>query len=118
MTSCRNYVQLIGNLGKDVELRTLDNGSKLANVTLATSSYYKNKEGEKVQETQWHNVQAWGKQAELMQQILSKGSSVLVTGKLEYSNSVDKEGIKRYYSNVVIKEFMKLSKNEKEDLPF
>jgi len=116
MNAIKNQVQLIGNLGKDVELISLDNGKKLARFTMATNFFYKNKEGEKVQETQWHNIAAWGKQAETIEQMLKKGSEVIVNGRLTYSNYVDKDGIKRYKSEIVLKDFMTLSK--KEEMPF
>jgi len=112
MNAIKNQVQLIGNLGKDVELVTLESGNKLARITLATNSYYKNKEGEKVQETQWHNLNAWGKKAEAMEKILKKGSELIVNGKLTYTNYVDKEGIKRYNSVIVVNDFMTISKKE------
>jgi len=116
MNAIKNQVQLIGNLGKDIDLISLDGGNKLAKFTLATNSFYKNKDGEKVQETQWHNITAWGKKAEIMEQMLKKGSEVIVNGKLTYTNYVDKEGVKRYNSEIVVNDFMTLSK--KEQTPF
>ncbi len=116
MNAIKNQVQLIGNLGKDVQLLSLDGGRKLAKFTLATNSFYKNKEGEKVQETQWHNCTVWGKKAETMEQMLRKGSEVIVHGKLTYTNYVDKEGIKRYNSEIVVQDFMTLSKKDESPL--
>jgi len=82
MNSLNNNVQLIGNLGKDPVFKKFDNGNHLIKFSLATTDYYKNKDGEKMQDTQWHNLVAWGKTAELMEQILTKGSRVVVQGKL------------------------------------
>ncbi len=116
MNTIKNSVQLIGNLGKDIEFKELDSGKKLAKFTLATNDYYKNAAGEKVEETQWHNITAWGKLAENMEQILSKGETVALKGKLKYSQSEDKEGNKRYYTEVIANEFFKMSK--KNESPF
>lgn len=112
MNALMNSVQLIGNLGKDVELKTLDNGRKVANASLATSEFYKNAKGEKVQDTQWHNLVAWGKIAELMNEHSKKGQRILVQGKLKYSSFEGKDGNTRYVSNVEVKEFMRLTKEE------
>lgn len=116
MNSLSNNVQLIGNLGKDPILTTFDNGNKLVKFSLATTDYYKDKSGEKVQDTQWHNLIAWGKIAELMDQILSKGSRVIVQGKLVSRSYDDKEGNKRYVTEIVARDFVSLSK--KENMPF
>ncbi len=116
MNTLKNSVQLIGNLGKDIEYKELASGKKLAKFTLATNDYYKNASGEKVEETQWHNITAWGKIAENMDQILSKGETVALKGKLRYSQSEDKDGNKRYYTEVVANEFFKISK--KNESPF
>ena len=115
MNTLRNSVQLIGNLGKDIELKAFDNGSKLAKFSLATNEYYKNNKGEKVQETQWHNVVAWGKTAELMEKVLNKGSEVAIRGKLTHRSYDDKEGVTRYVSEIVAQEFVKITK---EEVPF
>jgi len=112
MNNIRNFVQLIGRVGKDVELKIFDQGKTLARITIATNDYYKNNRGEKVQETQWHNCIAWGKTAELMESMLSKGSEVIVSGKLTHRSYEDKEGKTRYSTEVVISEFMALSKKE------
>jgi len=105
MNSIRNQVQLLGNLGKDVEISKFDSGSVKASFTLATNEYYKDNKGEKVESTQWHNVVAWGKSAELMKSILSKGSKVLVKGKLVSRSYDTKEGEKKYITEVVANEF-------------
>lgn len=118
MTTLKNSVQLIGHLGKDVELREVANGSKMAKITLATNDYYKNNKGENMKETQWHNLVAWGRNAELMAQLLSKGNEVAIQGKLVHRMYEDKEGNVRYTSEVKVNEFIKISKTEKVAAPF
>lgn len=110
MNTLRNSVQLIGNLGKDVELKTFENGNSVVNFPLATSEYFTNSEGEKVQTTQWHNVVAWGKRGEAMHSSLNKGNQVLIQGKLTYKSYEDKEGIKRYKTEVIADGFVKMTK--------
>jgi single-strand DNA-binding protein len=90
MFALRNKVQLIGNLGSDPDVRTTDGGKKWARLRLATSESYRNAKGEKVTETQWHNVVAWGKHAELAQKYLSNGREGVIEGKLVNSNYVDR----------------------------
>ncbi len=108
MNNLRNSVQLIGHLGKDPEFKKLEEGKMIAKVSIATSDTYKNAKGEKVIETQWHKLIAWGKTAEIMERLLKKGNEVAVTGKLVHRTYEDKEGIIRNYSEVVVNEFMKL----------
>lgn len=118
MNNLKNSVQLIGNLGRDVELKEISTGSKVANFTLATNDYYKNNKGEQVKETQWHSIVAWGKTAELMAKVLKKGSSVVLQGKLVHRTYEDKDGNVRYTSEVKVHEFINMSKPEKEAVPF
>lgn len=118
MNSIKNSVQLIGHLGKDVDVKTLENGNARALVSLATNEYYKNNNGEKVQNTYWHNIVAWGKTAESMSSHLQKGNEVLIRGKLVHRSYEDDSGTKRYVSEVVANEFMKLTKKEEADMPF
>ncbi len=115
MNTLRNSVQLYGNLGKDVEFKNFDSGSSKASFALATNDYYKNNKGEKVQDTQWHNIVAWGKTAENMNSMLSKGAQVLIKGKLVSRSYDDKDGNKRYITEIVANEFVTFSKKE---LPF
>ena len=115
MNTLKNNVQLIGNLGKDVELITFDGGMQKASLRLATNDYYKNKDGEKVKQTEWHSLIAWGKKAENMSNILKKGNEVAVQGKLTHRSFEDKDGVTRYVSEIVVQEFLKITK---EDLPF
>ncbi len=108
MNALRNKVQLIGNLGMDPEVKSLDGGKKLAKMSIATNENYKNAKGEKVTETQWHNLIAWGKTAEIVEKFLKKGSEVAVEGKLINRNYIDKEGIKRYVTEIEVSEVLML----------
>lgn len=108
MNNLKNSVHLIGHLGKDPEVRTFEDGRKLAKVTIATKDSYKNANGDKVIETQWHNLLAWGKTAELMEKLLFKGNEVAVQGKLTHRTYEDKEGTVRNFTEIVINEFMKI----------
>lgn len=117
MTTLRNEVQLIGNLGKDVEFRELASGAQLAKFSLATNEVYKNTKGEKVKETTWHNIIAWGKVAELMNTLLEKGSEVAIKGKLVNANYEDKNGNMVYRTEIKASDFLKMSKKE-ETMPF
>ena len=108
MNALRNKVQLIGNLGMDPEVKSLDGGKKLAKMSIATNENYKNAKGEKVTETQWHNLVAWGKTAEIIEKFLKKGSEVAIEGKLINRNYTDKEGIKRYVTEMEVSEVLML----------
>lgn len=105
MNNIRNSVFLIGNLGQDPEMRTTVNGKTLTRFSLATNEVYRNQQGERVTETQWHRLIAWGKLGELLNSLLSKGRSVAVRGKLTYNSYEDKEGQKRLFSEIVVQEF-------------
>ena len=111
MKTLKNHVQLIGNLGQDVELREFDNGSKKANFTLATSEKYTDKNGEKIEDTQWHNITAWGKIATWINDSLAKGDYVMIQGKLTHRKYEDKDGNTKYFTEIIAGEFMKLNKN-------
>jgi len=110
MNNVKNKVQLIGNLGNAPEIKILDGGKKLARISLATNETYKNTKGEKITETQWHNVIAWDKTAEIMEKYFTKGLEVLIEGKLVNHNYTDKEGIKRYTTEVQANELLILTK--------
>lgn len=118
MNTLNNSVRLIGNLGKDVELKELPSGSKVASLTIATNDFYKNNKGELMKETQWHNLVVWGKNAENMSKLLKKGSEVAIEGKLVHRNYEDKDGNVRYTSEIKVNEFIKVSRMEKEATPF
>ena len=108
MYTLKNKVQLIGNLGTRPDIRNTDEGKKWARFSLATNETYKNAKGEKITETQWHNLVAWGKIAELAEKHLSKGSEVAVEGKLVTRNYTDKEGIKRFVTEIQVNELLML----------
>jgi single-strand DNA-binding protein len=108
MNALRNKVQLIGNLGMDPEIKSLDGGKKLAKLRIATNETYKNAKGERVTETQWHNLIAWGKTAEIVEKFLKKGTEVAIEGKLINSNYTDKEGVKKYFTEIEVSEVLML----------
>lgn len=110
MNALRNKVQLIGNLGSDPEIVKLESGRKLAKFSMATNENYKNKQGERVTDTQWHNIVAWGKTAEIAEKYLEKGKEVLVSGKLTTRNYESQEGQKRYVTEVLANEFVMFGK--------
>ena len=110
MNALRNKVQLIGNLGNDPEIVNLDGGNKLAKFSIATNETYKNAKGEKVTDTQWHNVVAWGKTAEIVENYLTKGNEVAVEGKLIHRSYENKEGEKRYITEIRCNELLMLGK--------
>lgn len=114
MNTLRNKVQLIGNLGQDPEIRTFDNGKTSARFSLATSDAYKDATGNKVTETQWHNIVAWGNLAKTIEKYLFKGSEVAVEGKLTHRTFDDKEGNKRFYTEVVLNDMVMLRGNKSE----
>ena len=110
MNALKNKVQLIGNLGNDPEVIIMENGNKLAKFSMATNESYKNAKGERVTETQWHNVVAWGKTAEIVENYLVKGKEVAVEGKLTSRSYETKEGEKRYITEIQCKERLMLDK--------
>tara|TARA_B100000780_G_scaffold272785_1_gene235459 strand:+ start:417 stop:746 length:330 start_codon:yes stop_codon:yes gene_type:complete len=104
----KNRVQLIGNLGMDPEVRAFEGGKKLAKVSIATNETYRNAKGEKVTDTEWHNLIAWGKTAEVFEKYLKKGSEVMVEGKITSNSYEDKAGVKRYTTEIVVQEVLML----------
>ncbi|NOR87901.1 MAG: single-stranded DNA-binding protein [Bacteroidales bacterium] len=114
MKNLRNQVQLIGNLGADPEMREFSNGNNKVNIRLATSDSYKNKAGEKVTDTQWHNVVAWNGTGKYIKNYTTKGTEIMVQGKLTHSSYEDKNGVTKYVTEVVADQVMILSKKEKE----
>jgi len=104
MSTLRNRVQLIGNVGNDPEVKTFDGGKKVTNLTIATNESYRNDKGEKVEQTEWHRVVAWGKTAEIIEKYVSKGKEIAVDGKLTHRSYDDKNGEKRYITEVVVSE--------------
>ena len=105
--SLRNKVTLIGHTGKEVEIANFEKGMK-ATVSLATNDYYTNSLGEKVEETQWHNLVAFGKTAEIFQKYVQKGKEIAIEGKLTYRTYDDKDGQKRYITEIRVEELLLL----------
>ncbi|WP_151087520.1 single-stranded DNA-binding protein [Hymenobacter baengnokdamensis] len=99
-----NKVILVGNLGKDPEVRHLEGGNSVAHFTLATNEYYKDKQGARVERTEWHNISAWRGLAELAEKYLKKGSQVYVEGKLRTRQYQDKDQQTRYITEIIAEE--------------
>ena len=110
MSTLRNKVQLIGHVGNDPEIKSFDGGKKLAKLNVATNESYKNDKGEKVEETQWHSLIAWGKTADIIEKYVVKGKEIAIEGKLTHRSYEDKNGEKRYVTEVVIDELLLLGK--------
>ena len=112
MNALRNKVQLIGNLGNAPEIKNTENGKKLARFSIATNEIYQNAKGEKVTETTWHNLVAWEKLAELAEKYLHKGTEVVIEGKLINRSYNDKEGNKKYITEVQVNEMLMLGSKD------
>ena len=113
MKTMNNTVRLIGNLGFDPEVREIAKGRKVARFSVATNESYTNSAGERVTDTQWHTVVAWGRIADQVERMLSKGSPVMVEGRLVHRSYTGKEGVKRYVTEIVLNDF-KVIANTKE----
>ena len=110
-----NKVILVGNLGKDPEVRYLDSGVAVANFSLATTENYKNKQGEKVSQTEWHNIVLWRGLAEVAEKWLKKGSSVYIEGKIRTNKWEDKEGNTRYNTEILADNMTMLGNRNNSD---
>lgn len=108
MKSLRNSVQLIGNLGMDPEVKQVANGGKLVRFSIATSDTYKNQQGEKVTDTQWHNLVIWGGLAEVAEKYLKKGNQVAVEGRLETNSYDDKSGNRKFFTQIRVNDLVML----------
>ncbi len=106
MSTLKNHVQLIGNVGQEPQITSLESGKKVARLSLATNEFYKNDKGEKVQSTEWHTVTAWGKTAEIIEKYAGKGKEIGLGGKLKSRSYTDKEGVKRYVTEVEANEIL------------
>jgi single-strand DNA-binding protein len=116
MNTLRNKVQLIGNLGTNPEIRSFDNGKTVARFSLATTDSYQDATGKKISETQWHNLVAWGGLAKIIEKYLTKGSEVAVEGKLTHRTYEDKDGNKKYFTQIVLHDMVMLhTRNNKEE---
>ncbi len=110
MTGSLNKVMLIGNLGRDPEVRQSTNGNTIANLAIATTERFKDKTGEWSEKTEWHRVVAFGSRADVMAKYLKKGSSVFIEGHLQTRSWDDKDGVKRYSTEVVMRDFQFLDR--------
>jgi single-strand DNA-binding protein len=110
MNAMKNKVQLIGHVVKEPEIKTFDGGKKLANITIATNDYYINDKGDKVEQTEWHKVTAWGKVAEIIEKYVTKGKEIAIEGKLTHRSYDDKDGNKRYITEVVVNDILLMGK--------
>ncbi|MGB1039769.1 MAG: single-stranded DNA-binding protein [Flavobacteriales bacterium] len=128
MNNLRNKVQLIGRLGQTPEVKHLDSGKTVANFSMATNYKYKNAQGEWTDSVDWHNLVAWGKTAEIIEKYVNKGSEIGIEGRLTTRSWEDKDGNKRYTTEVLVNELLlmgakpsdekKTKKKEEADLPF
>lgn len=110
MNTLKNRVQLIGNVGQDPEIKNLEGGRKLANISLATNDSYTNEKGEKITDTQWHRLTAWGNTAEIIEKYVTKGKEIAITGKISYKSYDDKNGEKRFATEITINELQFVGK--------
>ncbi len=108
MNTLKNSVRLVGNLGMDPEVKSFDNNRKLAKISLAIHETYKNDKGEKVSDTQWHNLVLWNMQAKFAEEYLKKGDEIAIEGKLASRSYIDKDGNKKFATEIVVNEFMKV----------
>jgi single-strand DNA-binding protein len=105
----KNRVQLIGHVGQEPEIKTINN-KKVATLTIATNDFYYNEKGDKVEQTEWHRVTAWGKTAEIIEKYVTKGKEIAVEGKLTHRSYDDKDGNKRYVTEILVSELLLLGK--------
>lgn len=114
MNTLKNKVHLVGNLGFDPEVREIAKGRKVARISVATNDSYRNAAGEKVTDTQWHTVVAWGQTAEMVERLLRKGSPLILEGRLVHRSYEAKDGSKRYITEVVMNNFQLLPGKREE----
>ena len=105
----KNRVQLIGHIGQEPEVKTINN-KKVATLTIATNDFYYNEKGDKVEQTEWHRITAWGKTAEIIEKYVTKGKEIAVEGKLTHRSYDDKDGNKRYVTEILVSELLLLGK--------
>jgi single-strand DNA-binding protein len=110
MNNLSNSVRLTGRLGAAPELRELDDDKRVAKISLATNYYHKNGKGETVQETHWHQLVLWNRQAEIAEKYLNKGSQIAIEGRLANRFYTDQDGVKRFITEVIVSEMMLLGK--------
>lgn len=117
MSGSLNKVSIIGNLGKDPEIRTTPSGKKVANFSVCTSDRWTDKEGKKQESAQWHRLVAWGPLAEIIEKYVRKGSQAYFEGKLDYRKYTGKDGIERYSTEIVVSEMQMLGGKSAESAP-
>lgn len=106
MSTLRNYVQLFGRLGNDPESKTFNENKKMVKFSLATNEFFRDKDGERQDDTQWHNIIAFGKNADIAEKYLKKGKEVAVSGKIKYGSWEDKEGNTHYITEIVANDIL------------
>jgi|SRR5690554_2103477 len=117
MSTIRNSVQLVGHLGRDPEIRNLNSGKKVGTVSIATSTSFKDANGEYRRNTQWHNLVAWGPQADYLEKYLRKGNHIGVRGRLTHRQYQGKDGEQKHRTEIIVDEFVSFTPREKS-LPF
>jgi len=119
MNALRNRVQLIGRLGQDPEVKTLESGKKVTNFTMATNETFKGVDGNKTEETTWHNIVAWNGLAEISSKYLKKGKEVCIEGRISYRTYTDKNGVPKSVTEIVASDLVLLSSGgvARADLP-
>jgi single-strand DNA-binding protein len=115
MNSLRNNVHLIGYVGANPEIKTTTSGKKVANFDIATTDVFYDPNGEKQTETMWHNMVAWGKTAETVEKFLVKGKEVVIQGKIANRSYLDKNGVKKYISEILVQEMLLVGGPKKEE---
>ena len=117
MQTIKNFVHLIGHVGNDIQLRAFESGRKKATFSLATSDSYKDSNNEYITNTQWHNLVAWGKTAELISTLISKGDQLVIKGSINYRSYQNKDGNTRYITEILIESFYKTHKKSDAHAP-
>lgn len=117
MAGSLNKCCLIGNVGRDAELKTFSNGQSMARFSLATTETWKDDKGEKQSRTEWHNISVWGKMAEPAAKYITKGKQIYVEGKIENREGTDEQGNKKIYPGVRCTQFVLLGKKDEDERP-
>ena len=113
-----NKVMLIGNLGQNPEIRRTSDGTPVATLSLATNFTFKNAKGDKITQTEWHRITVWRGLAEIAEKYLKKGAKLFIEGRLTYGSFTDKEGVKRYTTEIVADELTMLDNRDSNEAPF
>ena len=112
-----NQVQLIGEVGNDPEVRTLQGGAKVASFRLATTERYKDRDGNQKEQTEWHSITVWNGKADFVEKYVKKGNNLFISGKLTTRQWTDQQGNKRYSTEVVADNIQMLDRKPKENKP-